>query len=67
MRRVSGFRNWCAASQDLEERLAESELKGEALQTSLDEREEELEAVVGDKQANIKSNYIYKQAKIKDY
>ena len=59
-------------SQDLEERLAESELKVEALQTSLDEREEELEAVVGDKQANIstiqiKLNYIYKQAKIKFY
>ena len=56
----------------MEERLAESELKGEALQTSLDEREEELEAVVGDKQANIstiqiKLNYIYTQAKIKDY
>ena len=59
-------------SQDLEERLAESELAGKALQATLDEREEELEAVVGDKQANIstiqiKLNYIYKQTKIEYY
>ena len=41
------------ASQDLEKTLAEWEGKAKALQTTLDEREEELEAVVGDKQANI--------------
>ena len=56
-------------SQDLEERLAESELAGKALQATLDEREEELEAVVGDKQAKISRNsnqiqLIYRQAKI---
>ena len=40
-------------SQELEKSLAECEEKAKALQTTLEEREEELEAVVGDKQAKI--------------
>ena len=39
--------------QELEKMLSECEEKVAALQTTLDEREEELEAVVGDKQAKI--------------
>ena len=37
-------------SQDLETALSECEEKAKALQTTLEEKEEELEAVVGDKQ-----------------
>ena len=44
--------------QELEKSLAECEEKAKALQTTLDEREEELEAVVGDKQAKINTEFI---------
>ena len=44
--------------QELEKTLAECEEKAKALQTTLEEREEELEAVVGDKQAKINTEFI---------